>query len=135
MSAQVEGVDELGKTLEQLLRDQYPNVEVHVGYTAEYAAAVHERIEMKLQGQPRRAPSKGLYWDPQGKAKAKFLEDPFRDMADDTLRKIAEMTSKGLTFKESMIVAGQAIQRASQQQVPVDFALLKASAYTEAVEV
>lgn len=32
---------------------------VIVGYTAFYAMFVHEMVEMKLKGQPRRAPSKG----------------------------------------------------------------------------
>ena len=53
--------------------------EVYVGYTASYAAHVHECVEMKLWGQPR--PSKrGRYWDPLGKAHAKFLEIPARTL-------------------------------------------------------
>jgi len=54
---------------------------VTVGYTAPYAIYVHENVEMKLKGQPRRPPSKGRYWDPQGRAQAKFLEEPMRTLA------------------------------------------------------
>lgn len=54
-------------------------VVVFVGYTAFYAMYVHEMVEMKLKGQPRRAPSKGNYWDPAGRGQAKFLEAPARD--------------------------------------------------------
>lgn len=52
---------------------------VLVGYTAFYAMYVHEMVEMKGKGKPRRAPSKGNYWDPAGRGQAKFLEAPARD--------------------------------------------------------
>jgi len=65
-------------------------------YTAAYAGYVHEKVEMKWKGLPRGNPfgkpnkkgkveqygHKGLYWDPQGRAKAKFLEDPVYDNKD-----------------------------------------------------
>lgn len=51
---------------------------VEVGYTAAYAIFVHENVEMKGKGLPRKAPHKGFYWDPQGTATAKFLEKPFK---------------------------------------------------------
>jgi hypothetical protein len=43
-----------------------------VGFTANYAAAVHEK-PMTLKGQDRKG-SKGKYWDKQGQATNKFLE-------------------------------------------------------------
>jgi len=57
---------------------------VTVGYTVPYALFVHERVEMKLKGQPRmpNPPHKGRYWDPIPRAKAKFLEDPIRNNKD-----------------------------------------------------
>lgn len=51
---------------------------VNVGYTAYYAMYVHENVEMKGKGLPRKAPSKGNYWDPAGRGQAKFLEEPAR---------------------------------------------------------
>lgn len=67
-------------------------------YTAAYAGFVHEKVKMSWKGKLRGVPDaemnskgkwsksdlarqratghKGRYWDPQGKAKAKFLEDP-----------------------------------------------------------
>lgn len=59
---------------------------VSVGYTAFYALYVHEAVAMKLKGVPR-ASGRGLHWDPQGRAQAKFLEEPARRMAPE-LRKI-----------------------------------------------
>jgi len=61
--------------------------QLNIGYNAFYALFVHENVEMKLKGQPRKAPSKGKYWDPQGKGQSKFLEEPARTEAP-TLRKI-----------------------------------------------
>lgn len=59
------------------------NAVVEVGYMAAYAAFVHELVAMKLRGQPRlpNPPHRGFYWDPQGQAQAKFLEEPARRMA------------------------------------------------------
>lgn len=51
---------------------------VTVGYTKSYAPMVHERVAMAWKGLPRHKPSKGKYWDPQGRATAKFLEKPAR---------------------------------------------------------
>lgn len=65
---------------------------VIVGYTANYAAAVHEKIGMKLKGKPRPS-GKGVYWGPKGEAK--FLEKPFRESRDDIKRIIASYTKKG----------------------------------------
>jgi hypothetical protein len=49
---------------------------VTVGYTAGYGLFVHELVQMKLKGKPR--PTKGRFWDPQGRGQAKFLEGPAR---------------------------------------------------------
>jgi len=56
---------------------------VEVGYTASYALFVHEKVGMVLRGQLRSPspPHQGRYWDPQGRAQAKFLETPARTMA------------------------------------------------------
>ena len=52
---------------------------VTVGYTANYAIFVHEAVGMVLKGQKRTGDkAKGKYWDPQGRAQAKFLEEPSR---------------------------------------------------------
>jgi len=56
------------------------NTAVTVGYTAAYALFVHELIGMKLEGQPRPG-GRGRYWDPAGRGRAKFLEEPARRMA------------------------------------------------------
>lgn len=60
---------------------------VSVGYTAPYALYVHEKIQMKLQGQPRKS-GIGVYWGPHGSAK--FLETPAREMGQELLDIIAD---------------------------------------------
>ena len=62
---------------------------VSVGYTASYAIYVHEAVGMVLKGQPRPG-GRGRYWDPQGKAQAKFLEEPSRRLAPELMRIIQE---------------------------------------------
>ena len=62
------------------------DTKVTVGYEAAYAVFVHENVEMKLKGQPRAKPSKGRYWDPQGRGKSKFLEDPVKANRPEILR-------------------------------------------------
>lgn len=58
--------------------DRKPAVEV--GFTASYAVFVHENMEQKLRGVPRTSGSgKGRYWDPQGRAGPKFLQNAVAD--------------------------------------------------------
>lgn len=56
------------------------STQVEVGYTASYALFVHEAVGMVLKGQERIG-GKGRYWDPQGQAQPKFLEEPARSNA------------------------------------------------------
>lgn len=64
---------------------------VDVGYTAFYALYVHEAVGMVLKGQPRTGEgAKGRYWDPQGKAQPKFLEEPARRLAPELTRIIRD---------------------------------------------
>lgn len=58
-----------------------------VGYSAFYALYVHEAA-MVLKGQPRPG-GRGRYWDPQGRAQAKFLEEPARRFGP-TYRRIVQ---------------------------------------------
>lgn len=74
-------------------KNQDGSLGVEVGYTAEYAAWVHEMITMRLKGQPREdfgttragvsfggGTGKGTYWSPNGEAK--FLEKTIRENED-----------------------------------------------------
>jgi hypothetical protein len=108
---------------------------VIVGYTAAYALYVHEKIEMKLQGLPRAKPGKGSYWDPQGRAQAKFLEAPAR-MHRERIAEIVRQTYKkpGATLAQALLMGGLFLQRESMLLVPVDTGNLKASAFTRLEE-
>lgn len=67
----------VAEALAHARRKQSPFAEI--GCTAFYAVYVHENVEMKWRGKPRKKPHKGLYWDPQGEATAKFLEIAIRE--------------------------------------------------------
>lgn len=65
-------------------RKEEETFSVVVGYSAKYARAVHENVEMKLKGQKRRGKgATGTYWTP---GEAKFLEKPFREGRADIIR-------------------------------------------------
>jgi hypothetical protein len=73
-----------------------PNA-VEIGYTAKYAAAVHENVEMKWRGKPRRKPKRTVYWGPQGEAK--FLENAMRRAERGLLRDLASRAKKNVRKK------------------------------------
>lgn len=70
----------------QAPRSTENNPQVEVGFTAAYAVFVHENMEMKLKGQPRPRRgynrAQGNYWDPQGQAGPKFLQNAVSENAD-----------------------------------------------------
>lgn len=133
---------------------------VAVGYTAAYALYVHENMEiwppgMRLKGLPRGqgfrrdrktgivyvpkgimssgkvgGKNRGFYWDPQGKARPKFLESPLREFRQELANIVVVALSRGKTMAQALLLAGLRLQRESQQLVPVDTGNLKASAFT-----
>jgi len=107
------------------------DVAVIVGYTASYALAVHEKIDMKLKGQRRKGKGKkGRYWDPQGRAQAKFLETPAREKRKEMLLIIKNMYRVTGGLEKGLLTAGLFLQRESQKLVPVDTGNLKGTAFT-----
>lgn len=104
------------------------NVTVVVGYEAEYAAKVHEDIEMKWAGRPR-ASGIGVYWGPHGQAK--FLEKPARENAREYGDIAKTVLQRGGTMEQALMTSGLQLQRDSQEHVPVEYGNLKASAFTQ----
>lgn len=129
----LDAVKNLDKLLVQLrqraARAQGDSGSVLVGFTGPIALWVHENIEMKWRGKPRRS-GIGVYWGPKGEAK--FLENPARQLSNDgTLVSIVkQLVSKGKTLMEGLLVAGLRLQRESQMRVPVEYSDLKRSAFT-----
>jgi hypothetical protein len=147
----IEGLPGVLKALQKAARkygEEHPSV--IVGYTANYALAVHENVEMKWRGLPRgagfglvhstkkrestlvskTAKQRGNYWDPPGRGQAKFLEQPARELKREFQRLIRTACENGATLKKALLIAGLRLQRESQQLCPVDFGNLKASAFT-----
>jgi hypothetical protein len=72
-------------------RAQNNPMAVEVGFGAEYALFVHENMEMKWQGKPRRS-KLGVYWGPAGESQ--FLLKAVRDSRDrviDIIKKHSEV--------------------------------------------
>lgn len=63
--------------------------------------------------------------------KAQYLIDPARSLQPFLPKIIAGVMRKGGDFAKGLLVAGQAIQRESELQVPVDTGFLKSQAFTE----
>ncbi len=123
-------VSKLNKGIERYFEGTVTGPSVIVGYTGNYAIYVHENLEMKWQGLPRKKPGKGFYWDPQGKAKSKFLEDPARRLERELGDIVRGAVKNGLTLVKGLLMAGLRLQRESMLEVPVDTGNLKASAFT-----
>jgi len=87
---------------------------VIVGYFGvDYAVYVHENLKARhTVGQ------------------AKFLEQPAREMASELGKIVRKVVAGGGTMLEGLMLAGLALQRASQELVPVDLGHLKGSADT-----
>lgn len=144
----MEGFDKVQALLGKLAKkySDDPKTSVIVGYTAAYAVHVHENIEMKGKGLPRtgmrwskenkktgisvQQAARGFYWDPQGKAQAKFLEQPARELKKEFSRIITTACKNGAKLGQALMMAGLRLQRESQQLVPVDTGNLRASAFT-----
>lgn len=127
--ATVDGVSKLLSQLKAREKARGKDTSVVVGFTAFYALFVHENLEMKLAGLPR-PKGRGQYWDPQGRAQAKFLEEPFRTMRGELLKTVQDGLRRGLTLGKALLVAGLRLQREAQLRCPVDTGNLRASAFT-----
>jgi hypothetical protein len=114
--ARVEGIDRVQKALEKLKKRYNPydeELSVVVGYSMNYAVYVHENKAAK---------------HPVGKAK--FLEDPARQLGSELSSMISQDVKKGLKIIDSLLIAGFRLRRESQEQVPVDTSALRSSAFT-----
>ena len=129
--ATIDGFMGLQKTLQGIKKQAKLQSEprVAVGYTAKYAIYVHESVGMKMKGKPRPR-RRGKYWDPQGQAQAKFLEEPARSMQGELARIITKVMQKTGNMRSALLTAGFRLQRESQKKCPVNTGNLKNSAFT-----
>lgn len=136
----IEGLSKLVSKLQKMAaKAKGENASVIVGYTAAYALYVHEAVGEKLRGLPRSPevdkkgnpkPARGYYWDPQGRAQSKFLEEPARTLQPELAQIVQKALMQGKTLSQALLLAGLRLQRESQLRCPVDTGNLKASAFT-----
>jgi hypothetical protein len=108
------------------------NGAVLVGFTARYAIYVHEMREPKTLGMSKPRPSGlGVYWGPS-QSGPKFLENPAREMNNDGTfgDLITRALRAGRTLMQGLLIAGLRLQREAQMRVPVEYGILRASAFT-----
>lgn len=70
---------------------QDPSVEV--GFTASYAIYVHENLQAKWRGQPRKS-GRGVYWGPQGEPR--FLANALQRNQEEVLELVANHARDGV---------------------------------------
>ena len=117
---QIEGKDAILRSITaKAAAAKNANLKLVVGYEAEYAVHVHERLD--------------LYHEPP--TQAKFLEQPGRELAFRMGKKIADLMKAGVPMKKAMLEAGMMLQEASQKIVPIDTGNLRASAFTRVEKV
>lgn len=107
--------------------------DVLVGYKGDIAFRIHENMElfppgMRLAGQPRWN-GNGHFWDPQGMARPKFLEEPARTNADHYGQIFVMRLKEGKAVKEALFAAGEQLKTDSQAFVPVDTGKTRDSAF------
>lgn len=132
--AKVERADKVIAALKGLQAKTGPTrrSSVVVGYATKYALYVHENREiwppgMRLEGQDR--PSGiATYWSPNGKPG--YLLEPFKQMSPDLAAIVRTAVIRGSTLPQALLLAGLRLQRESMKMVPVEYGILKNSAFT-----
>ncbi len=148
----IENIDKLIAKLEDRRRKSLHGDfgSVVVGFNAKYAVLVHEMIPKTLgKGIPRTgkrpdgSERTGKWWDPQGRGRPKYLEEPARELnnSGELSRVIVEAYKggtdaegnriAGATLLNAVVVGALRIQREAQELVPADLGNLKGSAFTE----
>lgn len=101
------------------------------GYTAAYALYLHEHPNAINLGTGKDRPSGlGQFWGPAHYG-PKFLEGPAREFSGEIGRDIVAAMSRGATLEEALLVGALRLQRESQERVPVEYGILRASAFSE----
>lgn len=109
---QITGVKELKRKLTRLTK-QYGKVEdVVVGFTQNYALYVHEIPANHIVGNDQ------------------YLLGPARRMHKELGQVVEDVTANTFSLQHGLLAAGYRLQRAAQDEVPVETGALKASAFT-----
>lgn len=127
----IENIVKVEQALKKAL-SKYRSCSAVTGYRAAYALYVHENLEMKWKGLPRKGPNgKGHYWDPPGRGQSKFLEQPARENAAKMAEIVRRALQRGDSLEDAILSAARFLQHESMQLVPVDTGNLKGSAFVE----
>lgn len=133
LSVNFEGVKKLiGRKVAKYQR--FPRATL--GFSAPYAIYVHENMEQKWRGLPRRPnpPKSGVYWGPAGEPK--YLTRTLAAMrSSGRIRKIIVGTlDQGRSLREAVVGAMIEVIKEASLRVPVDTGLLRSSGFVQVGE-
>lgn len=125
----------LEKQLNKKIKDAQKDAvtaRVRTGYRAPYAIYVHEKVEMKWEGIPRKS---GIfrYWSARGgrAGTAKFLEHPAKAYRKEFSLIIAKSMKNGSSLTRAITLAMIHLRQKSRYIVPYEYGPLHESAYTK----
>lgn len=126
----IKGLNSVKKKLELELKKRKAETAqgIQVGYSAPYAIYVHEAVEMRLWGKPRKS-GIGVYWDPLGEAQAKFLETPARTKRKQLEAHMQTVAKNTNSVRRGMKAFGDLLLKESKKLVPVETGALRDSGY------
>lgn len=117
----------LGRKAKQY--ERFPAFEI--GFSAPYAIYVHENLEQKWKGRPRRPspPKKGVYWGPAGGPK--YLTRAIaKTKSDGSARRILLRELKaGNSLRHAALQVALHVLHEAQLNVPVDSGFLQDSGF------
>lgn len=119
----------------RLFAKRFAGAQVTFGYRSPYAVYVHENLEMRLRGRLR--PSRiGAYWDAEnGPGESKYLEKPFREMANDgSLQRIITQQAQETNISDGVRKAAEHLLARSRMIVPSEYGDLRKSGYISEIE-
>jgi hypothetical protein len=104
------------------------NVSVVVGYSASYAIFLHEMRNPVTLGKNIPRPSGlGFFWGPNGAPK--FLEKPARQFSKEIGQIVRKALQEKKTMSQALLLGGLKLQRESQKLVPIEYNVLRSSAF------
>lgn len=111
VGVKVEGVERVVLAIRNLL-EKHKSTRLVVGYSAPYAVYVHENMRAR-----------------HTTGKAKFLEDPARQLSAEVAQIVRDLVGRGVALAEAMTRAGQRLLQVSQAQTPVLTGFLRRSGF------
>lgn len=122
MPTVIEGKTRLMAKFKEMSLRHGKSAEATVEYRSRYAVFVHENVQMKWAGLPRKGKDHlGVYWGrPYSPGSSKFLEKACRRLAGQTAKTVARLLRQKRSLHDAVLAAAKDILAASNALVPID---------------